>query len=194
MHSHAWQCHAWHGWARGERPLPVEPTGDGRAGGPDIRLPSAGLSWSVLTTSNLSVPTRSFLSGFARSFDRLPAVSPFSYVPATSQATYRLRSRLRSSQGGRLRGFDGGFGGPGSGAGNPAVAKGYGQFPYHYHSHANPMGAFSRGRARSSVLGIGSQVPGTRDGGESGNKAECPSHASKARTRGMLCQALHGYA
>jgi hypothetical protein len=57
------------------------------------------------------------------------------------------------------------------------------------------MGAFSRGRARSSVLGIGSQVPGTRDGGgESGNKAECPSHASKTRTRGMLCQALHGYA
>jgi hypothetical protein len=57
------------------------------------------------------------------------------------------------------------------------------------------MGAFSRGRARSSVLGIGSQVPGTRDGGgESGNKAEGPSHASKARTWGMLCQALHGCA
>jgi hypothetical protein len=43
---------------------------------------------------------------------------------------------------------------------------------------------------RRGMEPFGSQVPGTRDGGgESGNKAECPSHASKARTRGMLCQA-----
>ena len=105
--------------------LALEPTGDDRARGPDIRLPSAGPSWSVLTTSNPFVPTRSFSS------DRLPAVSPFSYVPATSQATsqatYRLRSRLRSNQEGILRGFDRGFWGKGSRAGNPAMAKGYGQ-------------------------------------------------------------------
>jgi hypothetical protein len=47
----------------------LEPTGNDRAGGPDIRLPSAGPSWSVLTTSNPYVPTRSFLSGSARSLD-----------------------------------------------------------------------------------------------------------------------------
>jgi hypothetical protein len=114
----------WEAVSCGSRSRPaLEPTGNGRAGGPDIRLPSAGPSWSVPTTSNPSVPTRSFSSG------RPPAVSPFSSVPATSQATYRLRSRLRSSQGGRLRGFDGRFGGPGSGAGNPTMAKGYGQSP-----------------------------------------------------------------
>jgi hypothetical protein len=92
----------------------LEPTGDDRAGGPDIRLPSAGPSWSVLTTSNPSVH---------------PAGLPQFLHSATSQATYRLRSRLRSSQGGMLRGFDGGFGGPGFGAGNPGRAKGYGQSP-----------------------------------------------------------------
>jgi hypothetical protein len=173
----------------------VEPTGDDRAGGPDIRLPSAGLSWSVLTTSNPSVPTRSFLSGSARSsrhksggFLR-PASRSFSiqlrpsyipgHIPASIQAPIQSRRKATGVRWGIRR------------SGLRSRESHYGEWVWAIPlSHANPMGAFSRGRARSSVLGIGSQVPGTRDGGgESGNKAECPSHASKARTRGMLCQA-----
>jgi hypothetical protein len=163
----------------------VEPTGDDRAGGPDIRLPSAGLSWSVLTTSNPSVSTRSFLSGFARSFDRLPAVSPFSYVPATSQAPYRLRSRLRSSQGGRLRGFDGGFGGPGSGAGSPTMAKGYGQSPPTITIAMLIRWARFPGAGlglRCSVSGPRCRVPGTEEG----------NRAIRRNARLMLRKRAHG--
>jgi len=150
-----------------------------------MRLPSAGLSWSVLTTSNPSVSTRSFLSGFARSFDRLPAVSPFSYVPATSQAPYRLRSRLRSSQGGRLRGFDGGFGGPGSGAGNPTMAKGYGQSPSTITIAMLTRWARFPGAGlslRCSVSGPRCRVPGTEEG----------NRAIRRNARLMLRKRAHG--
>jgi hypothetical protein len=163
----------------------VEPTGDDRAGGPDIRLPSAGPIWSVPTTSNPYVSTRSFLSGSARSFDRLPAVSPFSYVPATSQAPYRLRSRLRSSQGGRLRGFDGGFGGPGFGAGNPAVAKGYGQSPSIITIAMLTRCARFPGAGlglRCSVSGPRCRVPGTEEG----------NRAIRRNARLMLRKRAHG--
>jgi len=181
----AMPCMAWLGpWGAASclsrsRPA-VEPTGYDRAGRPDIRLPSAGPSLSVLTASNPYVPTRSFLSGFARSFDRLPAVSPFSYVPATSQAPYRLRSRLRSSQGGRLRGFDGGFGGPGFGAGNPTMAKGYGQSPsamlckalHCYAWHCYAMQSVERAGAE-----WGDEAPYTLGRPEGGGSAPTPESA-----------------
>jgi hypothetical protein len=119
------------------------------------------------------------------SFDRLPAVSPFSYVPATSQATsqatYWLRSRLRSSQGGRLRGFDGGFGGPGFGAGNPGRARGYGQSPSAMLTRwARFPGAGLS--LRCSVSGPRCRVPGTEEG----------NRAIRRNARLMLRKRAHG--
>jgi hypothetical protein len=187
LHSMAMLCIAMHGMTMPvgggpcesrSRPA-LEPTGDDRARGPDIRLPSAGPSWSVPTTSNPSVPTRSFSSG------RLPAVSPFRYVPATSQAPYRLRSRLRSSQGGMLRGFDGGFGGLDFGAGNPTMAKGYGQSP-----STITIAMLTRwGRFPGAGLGLRCSVSGPRcrvPGTEEGNRA------IRRNARLMLRRRAHG--
>jgi hypothetical protein len=170
----------------------VEPTGDDRAGGPDIRLPSAGLSLPVLTTSNPYVSTRSFFIRFrpflrpaSRSFSIQLRPSYISYVPATSQAPYRLRSRLRSSQGGRLRGFDGGFGGPGFGAGNPTMAKGYGQSP-----STITIAMLTRwGRFPGAGLGLRCSVSGPRcrvPGTEEGNRA------IRRNARLMLRKRAHG--
>jgi hypothetical protein len=114
------------------------------------------------------------------SFDWPPAVSPFSYVPAMSQATYRLRSRLRSSQEGILRGFDRGFWGKGSRAGNPTMAKGYGQSPsamlckalHCYAWHCYAMQSVERAGAE-----WGDEAPYTLGRPEGGGSAPTPESA-----------------
>jgi len=167
----------------------LEPTGDDRAGGPDIRLPSAGPILAVLTTSK-------------------PCVSFSSIGPASRSATSRPRPRPHT-------GFDPGsdpvvwecYGGSmgdsavqASEPGIPLWRRGMGNPPlfYHYHSHANPMCAFSRGRARSSVLGIRPSVSGPRcrvPGTEQGNRAIKRNARLMLRKRAHgVCYAKHGMA
>jgi hypothetical protein len=114
------------------------------------------------------------------SSDRPPAVSTFSYVPATSQATYRLRSRQ-----GILRGFDRGFWGKGSRAGNPTMARGYGQSPSTITIAMLTRWARFPGAGlglRCSVSGPRCRVPGTEEG----------NRAIRRNARLMLRKRAHG--
>ena len=162
MHSHAWHCHAWHGWARGGR-LPACP-GRGRLWSPPETIERADSTFVSHRPDPLVCPDdlepirphpKLLIRPASRSFSiqLRPSYIP-GYIPASIQAPIQSRRKATGVRWGIRR--------SGLRSRESCCGEGVWAIPlYHYHSHANPMGAFSRGRARSSVLGIGPQVPGT---------------------------------